>query len=81
LQSGIDQLDTYFDNAISGKGNGTSSSSSTAHIASTVDKLKDTLDVYREINLEISKLDDKLSALQDEQEDLYGNDLVNNYAE
>lgn len=64
-----------------GKEGSSSSGSSTAHIADIVDKLTDELDAYHDINIEISRLEDSLDLLQAKQKNLYGTELLQNYAD
>lgn len=64
-----------------GKGGGSHSSSTTAHIADIIDKLTDELDAYHDINIEISRLGNSLDLLQSKQKNLYGSDLLQNYAD
>lgn len=64
-----------------GKGGGSHSGSTTAHIADIIDKLTDELDVYHDINIEISRLGNSLDLLQSKQKNLYGSDLLQNYAD
>lgn len=64
-----------------GKGGGSHSGSTTAHIADIIDKLTDELDAYHDINIEISRLGNSLDLLQSKQKNLYGSDLLQNYAD
>lgn len=64
-----------------GKGGGSHSGSTTAHIADIIDKLTDELDAYHDINIEISHLGNSLDLLQSKQKNLYGSDLLQNYAD
>ncbi len=64
-----------------GKGGSSSSGSSTAHIADILDKLTDELDAYHDINIEISRLESSLDLLQAKQKNLYGTELLQNYAD
>lgn len=64
-----------------GKGGGSHSGSTTAHIANIIDKLTDELDAYHDINIEISRLGNSLDLLQSKQKNLYGSDLLQNYAD
>ena len=64
-----------------GKGGGSHSGSTTAHIADIIDKLTDELDAYHDINIEISRLESSLDLLQAKQKNLYGSDLLQNYAD
>lgn len=64
-----------------GKGGGSDSGSTTAHIADIIDKLTDELDAYHDINIEISRLGNSLDLLQSKQKNLYGSDLLQNYAD
>ena len=64
-----------------GKGGGSHGGSTTAHIADIIDKLTDELDAYHDINIEISRLGNSLDLLQSKQKNLYGSDLLQNYAD
>lgn len=64
-----------------GKGGSSKSGSTTAHIADIIDKLTDELDAYHDINIEISRLGNSLDLLQSKQKNLYGSDLLQNYAD
>lgn len=64
-----------------GKGGGSHSGNTTAHIADIIDKLTDELDAYHDINIEISRLGNSLDLLQSKQKNLYGSDLLQNYAD
>lgn len=64
-----------------GRGGGSHSGSTTAHIADIIDKLTDELDAYHDINIEISRLGNSLDLLQSKQKNLYGSDLLQNYAD
>lgn len=64
-----------------GNGGGSHSGSTTAHIADIIDKLTDELDAYHDINIEISRLGNSLDLLQSKQKNLYGSDLLQNYAD
>ena len=64
-----------------GNGGGSHSGSTTTHIADIIDKLTDELDAYHDINIEISRLGNSLDLLQSKQKNLYGSDLLQNYAD
>lgn len=64
-----------------GKGGSSHSGSTTAHIADIIDKLTDELDAYHDINIEISRLGNSLDLLQSKQKNLYGSNLLQNYAD
>lgn len=64
-----------------GKGGSSSSGSSTAHIADIVDKLTDELDAYHDINIEIQTLENEMDMLQAQEKNVFGNDLIQNYAD
>ena len=89
LKTGLGQLNGYLsqldaanyslDN-FQGKGS-SSSGSSTAHIADIVDKLTDELDAYHDINIQIQTLENEMDMLQAQEKNVFGNDLIQNYAD
>ena len=89
LKTGLGQLNGYLsqldaanyslDN-FKGKGGNTSDGDTTAHIADILDALEDELDAYHNINIEIQKLENEYSTLQNLAKELYGNDLIKNYS-
>ena len=64
-----------------GKGGSSHSGSTTAHIADIIDKLTDELDAYHDINIQIQTLENEMDMLQTQEKNVFGNDLIQNYAD
>lgn len=65
-----------------GKGGSSHSGSTTAaHIADIIDKLTDELDAYHDVNIEIQTLENEMNMLQAQEKNVFGNDLIQNYAD
>lgn len=64
-----------------GKGGSSHSGSTTAQTADIIDKLTDELDAYHDVNIEIQTLENEMNMLQAQEKNVFGNDLIQNYAD